>query len=100
MGRGVESTRMVANLAVPSWVERHDGGQVDHMPQKLTARLSRALAMPFWTLFSGARKVFTHEGFMDVAINGHRGLWKLDTAGQFANHGRGASLLQITSFEE
>ena len=86
-------SRMVAQLAIPKWLDI----QGPEVTGPLSSRIIKRISLVLWTFFAGMRKVFTHEGFMDVTINGTKGLWKLDTAGDFANGGR--NLLDIVSYE-
>jgi hypothetical protein len=86
-------SRMVAQLAIPRWLINQDPEITGPLPLRIVKRISLML----WTYFTGMRKVFTHEGFLDVKINGTKGVWKLDAAGDFANGGR--SLFNIVSFE-
>jgi hypothetical protein len=86
-------SRMVAQLAIPTWLDSQGTEISGSLPSRIVKRISLAL----WTFFAGMRKVFTHEGFLDVTINGTNGFWKLDTAGDFANGGR--NLLNIVSYE-
>jgi hypothetical protein len=86
-------SRMVTQLSVPKWLDNQDHDITGPLPLRIIKRISLML----WTYFAGMRKVFTHEGFLDVKINGTRGVWKLDTAGHFASGGR--NLLDIVSFE-
>jgi hypothetical protein len=84
---------MVAQLSIPKWLGSQDLDATGPLPLRIIQRISLTL----WTYFAGMRKVFTHEGFLDVTINGTKGFWKLDTAGHFANGGQ--DLLNIVSFE-
>ena len=86
-------SRMVAQLAIPTWLDN----QGTEISGSLSSRIVKRISLSLWTFFAGMRKVFTHEGFLDVAINGTNGLWKLDTAGDFASGGR--NLLNIVSYE-
>ena len=86
-------SRMVAQLAMPSWLDNQGPEIAGTLPSRILKRISLAL----WTFFAGMRKVFTHEGFLDVTIEGTNGLWKLDSAGSFAQGGR--NLLNIVSYE-
>lgn len=86
-------SRMVAQLTAPKWLDHHDSDIRAPLPLRLVRRISLTL----WTFFASMRKVFTHEGFLDVKVNGTNGCWKLDTAGDFAGGGR--NLLDIVSFE-
>ena len=86
-------SRMVAQLAIPTWLD----SQGMEISGSLSSRIVKRISLAFWTFFAGMRKVFTHEGFLDVTINGTKGLWKLDTAGDFASGGR--NLLNIVSYE-
>jgi hypothetical protein len=86
-------SRMVAQLSIPKWLDSQNLNATGPLPLRIIQRISLML----WTYFAGMRKVFTHEGFLDVKINGTKGFWKLDTAGHFANGGR--DLLNIVSFE-
>jgi hypothetical protein len=86
-------SRMVAQLAIPTWLD----SQGMEISGSLSSRIVKRISLAFWTFFADMRKVFTHEGFLDVTINGTKGLWKLDTAGDFASGGR--NLLNIVSHE-
>ena len=86
-------SRMVAQLAIPTWLDN----QGTEISGSLSSRIVKRISLSLWTFFAGMRKVFTHEGFLDVAINGTNGLWKLDTTGDFASGGR--NLLNIVSYE-
>jgi hypothetical protein len=86
-------SRMVAQLAIPTWLD----SQGMEISGSLSSRIVKRIGLAFWTFFADMRKVFTHEGFLDVTINGTKGLWKLDTAGDFASGGR--NLLNIVSHE-
>lgn len=86
-------SRMVEQLKTPVWAEtQHDG--TGNSPTK-TVRSGFSFSRWAWNVFAGFRKVFTHEGFLDVTLNGRDGKWKLDTAGEFANGGQ--YLLDIVS---
>jgi len=87
-------SRMVAQLAIPKWLDN----QGTEFSGSLSSRIVKHISLTLWTYFAGMRKVFTHEGFLDVTINGTKGLWKLDTAGDFASGGR--NLLNLVSFEK
>jgi hypothetical protein len=87
-------SRMVAQLAIPTWLDN----QGTEISGSLSSRIVKRISLALWTYFAGMRKVFTHEGFLDVTINGKKGLWKLDTAGDFAKGGR--NLLNIVSYEK
>lgn len=86
-------SRMVAQLSIPKWLDN----QEPDITKPLSLRIIKRISLSLWTYFAGMRKVFTHEGFLDVKINGTKGLWKLDTAGHFASGGR--NLLDIVTFE-
>ena len=86
-------SRMVAQMAMPSWLDN----QGQKITGTLTSRIVNRISLALWTFFAGMRKVFTHEGFLDVTIHGTKGLWKLDTSGTFAKDGR--NLFDIVSYE-
>ena len=86
-------SRMVAQFSMPKWLDIQDIDISGSLSQRIIRRISRTI----WTYFAGMRKVFTHEGFLDVKINGTKGFWKLDTAGDFASGGQ--NLLDIVSFD-
>jgi hypothetical protein len=86
-------SRMVAQVAIPTWL----GSQEPKITGPLSSRIAKRISLALWTYFAGMRKVFTHEGFLDVKIKGTNGLWKLDTAGNFA--GKGRNLLDIVSYD-
>jgi hypothetical protein len=87
-------SRMVAQLAIPTWLDN----QGPEITGRFSSRIVKRISLALWTFFAGMRKVFTHEGFLDVTINGNKGLWKLDTAGKFASGGR--NLLDIVNYEK
>jgi hypothetical protein len=86
-------SRMVAQLSIPRWLDIQGPEIMGPLPLRIIKRISLAL----WTFFAGMRKVFTHEGFLDVTIKGTKGVWKLDTAGEFASGGW--RLLDIVTYK-
>ena len=86
-------SRMVAQMEMPKWAD----AEVADIKGNLAQRILKRASMSSFNFFTGMRKVFTHEGFMDVNIDGSYGLWKLDTAGKFANGGK--NLFDIVEYE-
>ena len=86
-------SRMIVQLAIPQWANV----EVKDIKGNLPSRILKHISVGTWTFFAGCRKVFTHEGFMDVTIKDQSGFYKLDTDGRFSKGGR--SLLEIVSFE-
>jgi len=85
--------KLVPELRRPSWATPKTAKYSGSFPRRITNRISIEL----WKLFAGTRKVFTHEGFLDIMIKGTKGLWKLDSSGNLPGNGKG--LLSIVEFE-